>query len=507
MSVTRSLMAALTAAFLAHAAVRADPDPQSGSDFPTAPLDESVLDLPADPDRPATLQVTVLVPWGPGPFPVAVMNHGAPKAGDSPSQEPRYRASFEAFYFLSRGYAVVLPMQRGYAGSNGQTDLFRCDIDRFAAQNARDILQVIGEVATDSRLDTSRVVVAGYDMGGWNALAVGAAGSPAVKGVLNFSGGIRVSNCADQEGALTEAAERLGRQVKVPSLWFYSDNDKLLPPSVWREMHDRYTRAGGDARLVDVGTVGVDGHLFTASGASLKLWTPAADAFLNRLSLPSAAAYPQYLPSPPPPPSHFSAIDDVMAVPYLDDAARAHYRNFLAAPLPRALVLSPQGFEQRSNGFDPLVNAMSACTARFTGCAPYAVDNEVVWVPPKDSPRQIRPEAGSPETRALQATVAAGTTATLNFAYAVNPDCTTRGRLKIWITRAPGHGTAKVALLDDYPVFPPSSAFAKCNAAKVPGVSVTYTPDRGCTGEDTLTYEAITLRNQDRGVTFTITVK
>ena len=44
---------------------------------PEAPLNESVLSVPGDPERPVTLQVTVYTPSGPGPFPLAVMNHGS----------------------------------------------------------------------------------------------------------------------------------------------------------------------------------------------------------------------------------------------------------------------------------------------------------------------------------------------------------------------------------------------------------------------------------------------
>jgi hypothetical protein len=72
----------------------------------------------------------------------------------------------------------------------------------------------------------------------------------------------------------------------------------------------------------------------------LKLWTPAVDTFLAGVGLPSANLYPQYLPTVPPPPSHFAAIDDAAAVPHLNDAGRALYRKFLAMPLPRAFVLA-----------------------------------------------------------------------------------------------------------------------------------------------------------------------
>src|SRR5437764_890399 len=52
-------------------------------------LHERVLGLPGDPAYPVTLQVTLMLPDGAGPFPLAVLNHGK-ELGD-PRLAPRYR--------------------------------------------------------------------------------------------------------------------------------------------------------------------------------------------------------------------------------------------------------------------------------------------------------------------------------------------------------------------------------------------------------------------------------
>jgi dienelactone hydrolase len=356
---------------------------EKGSDFPSAPLNETVLQLPGDPAREGTLQVTIMTPAGLGPFPLAVMNHGSPEHGASPAAMPRYRASFQAFYFLSRGYAVVLPMMRGYAGSAGRLVAFQCDMAALGQRNARDIAAVMAAVARDPRIDTTRAVVAGQSMGGWNSLALGAAAPASVRGIINFNGGVRESDCHDQDRALAVGAERFGRQTRIPSIWFYADNDPTFPPRVARAMFDSYTAAGGRAKMVDVGVVGENGHRFTASGEALKLWTPSVDAFLASVGLPSAVRYPQYMPLIPPPPSHFAAVDDVAAVPYLNEAARALYRKFLTQPLPRAFVLARTGLAEDAGGFDPLAVALRQCRAHYADCAVYAYDNDVVWTGPR----------------------------------------------------------------------------------------------------------------------------
>ena len=71
----------------------AEPSADFPSNMPQTPRDEKILDIPAA-DRSITLQTTVFTPAGAGPFPLAVLNHGAPREGRQPRDEPRYRISF-----------------------------------------------------------------------------------------------------------------------------------------------------------------------------------------------------------------------------------------------------------------------------------------------------------------------------------------------------------------------------------------------------------------------------
>jgi hypothetical protein len=45
-----------------------------------APLNETVIRVPVDDSPAVTLEVTILHPSGNGPFPLAIMNHGANNA-------------------------------------------------------------------------------------------------------------------------------------------------------------------------------------------------------------------------------------------------------------------------------------------------------------------------------------------------------------------------------------------------------------------------------------------
>ena len=87
-------------------------------------------------------------------------------------------------------------------------------------------------------------------------------------------------------------------------------------------------------------------------------------------------------------PGMFAEVEDVNAVPLLDDRGRQGYRDWLTKPLPRAFVIARDGTwnsswgRQAKPGFDgdPARRAIQNCQARkATGCAVYAVDRKVVW--------------------------------------------------------------------------------------------------------------------------------
>ena len=347
---------------------------------PLASMNEQVLSIPGDPQRPVMLQVTVLKPDGPGPFPLAIMNHGA--SGKTPPHEmPRYRNTFSAYYFLSRGYAVVLPMMRGFAGSGGKQNFDGCDQEEMGLSNAQDIRAVIDYIVTQPYIDGHRIVVAGQSFGGWNTLAFGTLNYPGVKGLISFAGGAIISNCTATQFALAQAAEHYGAHTAIPSLWFYGNNDSEFSSPVWHAMFDHYTAAGGKAKLVAYGRFIADSHQMLSYPEGMEIWAPEVDAFLSSVGLPSAITHAEYLPVKFPPATHYANVDDVNAVPYLNNKGRAVYRKFLADPMPKVFVLSIKGFVASFNGgFDPLGRALRACYKYAQKCQVYAVDNDVTWV-------------------------------------------------------------------------------------------------------------------------------
>ena len=91
------------------------------------------------------------------------------------------------------------------------------------------------------------------------------------------------------------AATQFGHETSLPSLWFYGDNDRVMPVATWRALFDHYTNAGGHVELVDFGTFDTNAHRFLNARETLPIWAPRVDAFLGRIDMPSAVVYPEYL--------------------------------------------------------------------------------------------------------------------------------------------------------------------------------------------------------------------
>jgi dienelactone hydrolase len=445
--------------------------------LPGGPLNERVVMLRGDPGRPVSLQVTLFTPPGPGPFPLAVMNHGANFASNKNRGE-RERYTYSAYYFLSRGYAVALPMARGFAGSGGDIIGRGCDLEAVGIDNARDLRAVIRQLREMPFVDPNSVVVAGQSFGGWTTLALDTMDIPGLHGVIAFMPTLRASDCREDDAAMIRGAGAFGQHARLPSLWFFGDNDQFNPQATWRAMFRLYNAQGGRADLVAFGRFMQDSHQLLSFPESQPIWTVKVDAFLARIGLPAAEIHPEYLPLHVPPPSHFAAIGDVAAIPLVNEAAHAAYEKFLALKFPRVFAIAPDGSYSIANaGFDPLARALHACTTIGRVCQPYAVDDEVVWAPP---PVPVV---------AVSRQVPSGVEEALNFAFSVAPDCQSRTPPQIRVTQPPAHGTATLRDNQGHPNFAEGNKLATCNASVVKGTSLAYQSAPGYVGPDRLTFQ------------------
>jgi len=279
-------------ALAALGAAAQQPAPAVGTPAPALARDlgEWVGEVPSSGFTEPALEVTVFQPAGNGPFPIALINHGrAP--GDARFQ-PRYRPLVAAREFVQRGYAVVVPMRQGFSKSGGREISGGCHVASNGEQQARSVRRALAWLERQPWADTSRNLVLGQSHGGLTTLAYGLDPHPGTRLLVNFAGGLRQADCPNWEQTLVSAIAGYGAGTRLPSLWFYGDNDSFFPPEVFRAAHQGYVAAGGRAELVAYGRFGSDAHAMFGQRAGLPIWLPRVLQAMAAAGLPLPAAAP-----------------------------------------------------------------------------------------------------------------------------------------------------------------------------------------------------------------------
>jgi dienelactone hydrolase len=329
------------------------------------------------------LEVTTFMPSGDGPFPIVVINHGR-ASGDARFQE-RYRPILAVREFLSRGYAVVVPMRQGFSKSGGNEITGGCNVYSNGLQQAISVKRAIEWASSKIWADSSRIIVMGQSHGGLTTLAYGMDATAGVKLLVNFAGGLRQSSCSGWEGTLIRAFADYGEKTKMPSIWFYGDNDSYFQPFLWRDAFERYNKNGGQAELIAFGKFGTDAHSMFSSKDGLPIWVPVVMARLEKFGMPTSVIHEikSAADIAPPSGSSFASISDVEKVPVKNDRAREGYRLWLKAEAPKAFAIHPiKGSWASTWGGDaPYLRALRNCE-KFNNdpCKLYAVDDRVVWL-------------------------------------------------------------------------------------------------------------------------------
>ncbi|MDR5749327.1 MULTISPECIES: alpha/beta fold hydrolase [unclassified Caballeronia] len=341
-------------------------------------LNEIVIRVPEDD---ITLQTTVFKPDGNGPFPMIVFNHGK-LPGDSHNQ-PRNRPLALAREFVRHGYVVVVPNRRGFAESDGNYAGSGCNVEANGYAQARDVAATVAYMSQQPYVDKTHIVVGGTSHGGLTAIAYGAhdvVSAPGVRGLINFSGGLRQDECEGWQKNLTSAFGAYGEKVRLPSLWLYGNNDSVWQGELAGQMYAAFTEHGAKAQMFDFGSYKNDAHRLVGDRDGVQVWWPRVKAFLAQIGMPTSVQYQVYEPHAPKA-TGYANLDAVTAVPFLDESGRAGYRNFLNQYSSRAFAVSNSGaWSWAEGGDDPMSVALASCQKQSSDpCRLYAVDDAVVW--------------------------------------------------------------------------------------------------------------------------------
>lgn len=343
-------------------------------------FNEQVVMVPAQSGaQTVELETTVFKPSGAGPFPVVIMNHG--KALGNPRNQNRDRFVVLSREFVKRGYAVVIPMRKGFSKSSGDYVDPGCDMTAHGLAQAEDLDGTIAWLHAQPWADSQRMVVAGQSYGGLTALAFGTHETTGVRGLINFAGGLKMHGGSCRwEQSLVDAFATFGKHSSLPSLWFYGQNDNHFGPELASRLYQAYTQSGGMAQLVAFGPFKKDAHGMSASRDGVQIWWPETERFLRQIGMPTETVY-ALADEVKIPDVEYAAIDNIDAIPYLKGSAREQYKVFLSKTGRRAFAVSPSGaWSWAEEGDDPVYQALSDCQKHSSQpCRLYAVDNHVVW--------------------------------------------------------------------------------------------------------------------------------
>ncbi|HSD36320.1 MAG TPA: hypothetical protein VLC92_02360 [Rhodocyclaceae bacterium] len=333
--------------------------------------------------------LTSFKPAGPGPFPVAIINHGRSIDRSTPE---RFRMLAMASYLVSQGFAVFVPTRLGYGGSalpdsqpSDPENSGNC-VDKDYVGAVGPAVQQIAEALTYARqqsyTDPARHLVIGQSTGGFASVAYAAGNPRGLIGYVNFAGGVggdplRHPGVPCQAERITRAYGDFGKTTHVPNLWIYTENDQYFAPRYSRGWHRAFAAGGSPSQFVLQESFGDDGHRLMGEGRAR--WSPLLDDFLVRLGLH---------PLPPSLLQHATGratIFDVALIPWLDSGAKMRgYTRFLTARPPRAFAISEAGYWGWANGpRDAISRALAHCNrVSPKPCVLYAVDDLVVWRAP-----------------------------------------------------------------------------------------------------------------------------
>ena len=332
-----------------------------------------------------SLAATILRPEGDGPFGVVVLNHGVSASARERARESADLLINSAAVFARRGYAVVMPLRRGFGATGGEMaeDPGSCaNPDYFHAEaNAADDVMAAYDYARQlPYADGSHMILAGQSAGGMvSVFTAGTRNPPGLVAVLSFAGG-RGGDPDTTPGVpcavepVAKVFEALGKNIHVPVLFNYAENDQFFGPKVTRGWYERFNANGANAEYVLQPPFGKDGHYLFADTLGVRYWLPTVESFLAHHNVQFAR-----LDATDPERQQLLALDRVPNIK--SDSCRGLYRAFLESPGPRAYAVSAEGRCGFAGGLpDARDVAVKQCSSvAKDGCTLYAVDDAVVW--------------------------------------------------------------------------------------------------------------------------------
>ena len=244
-----------------------------------------------------TLAATILRPEGAGLFGAIVLNHGTPGSASSRARETSDFLLQSAAVFARRGYVVVLPLRRGFGATGGDfaEDPGTCanpDYRKGEQAAADDVMAAYEYTRGLPYVDGQRMILAGQSAGGMVSMVTAGTRNPeGLVAVLSFAAG-RGGNPDFRPGVpcavepVAKLLESVGKNVRVPVLLHYAENDLYFKAQTSRLWYERFAASGARAEYVLQPAFGRDGHYIFSETLGVRYWLPAVEQFLGKHAIP-----------------------------------------------------------------------------------------------------------------------------------------------------------------------------------------------------------------------------
>jgi pimeloyl-ACP methyl ester carboxylesterase len=233
-------------------------------------------------------------------LPVVLFVHGSAASDDALRALNLASDRQWARTLATRGWLAVSVARRGYGRSEGSAflDIGTCQEPAAAAyldHHAVDIEAALDAIGKRADADMSRVLLIGKSVGGAVALDVASRQKVRITAVINVSGGVSAftpklavnPDCDLLQSDVVWNFARFGAASRIPTIWFYAENDPWFSPAFVGRMLTAYTAAGGFARLVMLPAFAPDGHDLYHAYEGQEQILPKIDQFLSRSGLPT----------------------------------------------------------------------------------------------------------------------------------------------------------------------------------------------------------------------------
>ena len=249
------------------------------------------VDAPGALGSTVRLEMTLLLPNGPGPHPVLLFNHGDIGI-DHPAQ--RYKRRLRNMRvnreFLNLGIAVAELARRGVGLSEGNyPSQFAAGGDGDPTYKARvhaaDITPALAYLRGRADIDRKKMMLAGQSAGGYSTMYLASTNPEGVIGAIDFSGGRTDMNAFGAgflNRTMVQGFAEFGRSTRIPTLWIFAENDSRYSANTIRASHEAFVAAGGKAQLFLNTAIAGDGHFIYQRP---ELWRGALRSYLEEIGV------------------------------------------------------------------------------------------------------------------------------------------------------------------------------------------------------------------------------